>query len=93
MGATACIVIPWFAEPYACGADWRSLAWWIHDHLPYSELIFHTKLCAFNITWRERPRRRIYSYIEPKGYLVTEAENDSADHAHWYEGFPATRPA
>ncbi len=26
MGATACIVVPWFAERYKNGADWRSLA-------------------------------------------------------------------
>ncbi len=28
-GAAASIVIPWFADRYAHGADWRSLAWWI----------------------------------------------------------------
>lgn len=33
-GATACIVIPWFADRYEAGADWRALAWWVHDHLP-----------------------------------------------------------
>ncbi len=26
MGAAACIVIPWFADRYEKGADWRSLA-------------------------------------------------------------------
>lgn len=36
MGATACIVIPSFADRYEAGADWREMAWWIHDHLPYS---------------------------------------------------------
>ena len=40
MGAAGCIVIPWFADRYADGADWRSLAWWIHDHLPYAHLQF-----------------------------------------------------
>ncbi|MCW1937761.1 peptidase M15 [Pseudomonas sp. MDMC_285] len=40
LGATACIVIPWFMDKYNAGADWRSLAYWIHDHLPYSELEF-----------------------------------------------------
>src|SRR5262245_42908628 len=33
MGAAACVVIPWFADRYALGADWRALGWWIHDHL------------------------------------------------------------
>ena len=34
MGATTCIVIPWFADQYERGRDWRDLAWWVHDHLP-----------------------------------------------------------
>ncbi|MGD8850783.1 MAG: hypothetical protein PVI28_00010 [Gammaproteobacteria bacterium] len=53
-GATACIVLPWFADRYERGADQRSLAYWIHDHLPYSELQFFPALCAFNISWRGR---------------------------------------
>ena len=40
MGATACIVIPWFADRYAETGDWRPLAWFVHDHLPYSRLCF-----------------------------------------------------
>ncbi|MFT5485392.1 MAG: hypothetical protein ACI9JL_003941 [Paracoccaceae bacterium] len=40
IGATACIVIPSFADRYAGGADWRALAWWIHDHFPYAHLQF-----------------------------------------------------
>ena len=52
-GAGACIVIPWFADRYEEGADWRSLAWWIHDHLPYAHMQFFPKLCAFNIQWHE----------------------------------------
>ena len=65
-GAAACIVIPWFADRYATGADWRALAWWIHDHLPYSHLEFYPKLCAFNIHWSEHPKRRIDSFIRPE---------------------------
>ena len=49
MGAMACIVVPWFADQYEKGADWRAMAWWIHDHLPYSSLYFFPKLAAFNI--------------------------------------------
>ena len=37
-GATACIALPWFTDRYAQGADWRALAYWVHDHLPYIEL-------------------------------------------------------
>lgn len=89
MGATACVVVPWFADRYAAGADWRSLAWWIHDHLPYSSLYFFPRLCAFNITWSEVPARRIDSYIEPKGCLTKPGtSNQHEDHSEWYRDFP-----
>jgi hypothetical protein len=68
--AGASVVIPWFARRYAQGRDWRDLAWWLHDHLPYSELCFFPKLCAFNLVWRPVRKRCIYSYIMPRGYLL-----------------------
>lgn len=68
--AGASIVIPWFADRYAQGRDWRDLAWWLHDHLPYSEIWFFPKLCAFNLSWRPIPQRRIDSYIAPRGTLL-----------------------
>lgn len=37
IGAMASIVVPWFADRYAAGNPWQAMAWWIHDHLPYSE--------------------------------------------------------
>lgn len=86
MGATACIVIPSFADQYETGADWRALAWWIHDHLPYSSLYFFPRRAAFNITWHERPRRRIDSYVAPKGCLTKPGmANHAGRHAEWYE--------
>lgn len=92
MGATACVVVPWFADRYEAGADWRSLAWWIHDHLPYSHLYFFPKLAAFNITWHERPARRIDSYVEPKGCLTRPGlDNHDGDHSDWYTDFPKLR--
>lgn len=69
-GAMACIVVPRFTDRYEQGTDWRAMAYWIHNHLPYSELQFFPKLCAFNIGWHERPRRAIHSYIEPAGNLI-----------------------
>jgi hypothetical protein len=94
MGATACIVLPWFADRYADGADWRGLAWYIHDHLPYSHLQFFPKLAAFNINWREDPERRIDSFIKPMGCLTKPGyANHAGSHADWYEGFPSFRPA
>lgn len=90
MGATACVVVPWFADRYEAGADWRALAWWIHDHLPYSSLYFFPKLCAFNITWSEAPSRRIDSYINPKGCLTKRRmPNQDEDHNAWYADFPS----
>ena len=89
-GATACIVIPWFADRYEKREDWRAIAWWVHDHLPYSDMQFFPKLAAFNISWHEKPRREIYSYIEPKGWLTKQGEpNHLGTHAEWYPGFPA----
>lgn len=87
MGATACVVIPWFADKYADGADWRALAWWIHDRLPYSYLQFFPKLSAMNIQWHERPCRRIDSFIAPRGCLTKPGmANHEGDHSEWYDG-------
>lgn len=91
MGATACIVIPWFADQYSKGRDWRDLAWWLHDHLPYSRICFHPNRAAFNLSWHEVPKRQISSYIKPKGILLrsghSPAEN-SAQRLKRYESFP-----
>lgn len=89
MGAMACIVIPWFADRYAKGADWRSMAWWIHDHLPYSTLFFFPQLAAFNIGWHDCPKRRIDSYVNPKGCLTRPGmPGHDDDHSQWYSDFP-----
>lgn len=89
-GATACIAIPWFTDRYEKGADWRSLAYWIHDHLPYSELQFFPALCAFNINWHELPKKSISSFIAPKGALLKESHSHSG-HSALYADFPALR--
>ena len=89
-GAMACIVLPWFTDRYEAGADWRSLAYWIHNHLPYSQLQFFPKLCAFNIGWHEKPARSIYSYIEPKGLLL-RGEPPNPEFAAFYAELPARR--
>ncbi|MDA7427178.1 hypothetical protein PGB28_01815 [Primorskyibacter aestuariivivens] len=92
--AGASIVIPWFADKYDAGRDWRDLAWWIHDHLPYSELCFFPKLCAFNITWRPVPWRMISSYIAPRGTLLAkgaEPEERGRQRRARYGDFPRFR--
>jgi len=89
MGAMATVVVPWFADCHAAGMDWRALAWWIHDNLPYSQLQFFPKLAAFNIGWHERPRRRIDSFIDPRGCLTRPGmDNHRGDHSSLYPSFP-----
>ena len=70
MGAKACVVIASFIECFRVEGDWQKLAWWIHDHLPYSSLDFFPDNRAFNIAWHERPLRRIDSYVSPKECLT-----------------------
>jgi hypothetical protein len=89
MGALTTIVIPWLVDMMATGTPWQAMAWWIHDNLPYSELQFFPKLGAFNIGWHEVPRKTIYSYVEPRGYLSRPGfANHEGNHSHLYEGFP-----
>jgi hypothetical protein len=64
MGATACIVIPEFVDAFSKPGDWTKMAWWIHDHLPYSEMQFFPTNWAFNIGWNEKPKREIHSFAE-----------------------------
>ena len=104
MGATACIVVPWFLEypAYRESEDWRPLAWFIHDKLPYSEMEFYPKNAAFNLTWREKePRRDIRMCA---GWTCHAArlgdrygrriltkpgfDNHEGDHSEHYQGFP-----
>jgi len=75
------LVIPWFADQYAQGREWRDLAWWVHDHLPYSEMWFF-------------PKRTISSYIAPRGMLLRAGETpveDRATRAARYADFPRFR--
>ena len=92
--AGASVVVPWFADRYANGRDWRDLAWWMHDHLEFSEIWFFPKLCAFNIAWRPTPRRRIDSYIAPRGCLLRPGESPdekAAARRRRYADFPQFR--
>jgi hypothetical protein len=75
--AGATIVIPWFADQYDQGRDWRDLAWWVHDNLNYSEMWFFPKLAAFNLVWRPTALRTISSYIAPKGMLLRAGQPPS----------------
>jgi len=89
IGATACIVVTSFLPYYEKTGDWQALAWWIHDHIPgYSSMFFFPKLSAFNISWHQNPKKRIDSYIAPKGCLTKKGmPNQQTDHEDVYEEF------
>ncbi|WP_238366272.1 hypothetical protein [Mesobacterium pallidum] len=92
--AGASVAIPWFADRYAEGRDWRDLAWWLYDHIDFAEAWFFPKLCAFNIAWRPAPRRRIDSYIAPRGCLLLPGAaplESLAERQSRYADFPPFR--
>ena len=93
MGAMATIVVHRFIPYYRRTGDWEALAWWVHDHLPYSDMQFFPKYAAFNLGWHERPKRTIYSYIPPRrGWLTKPGRpNHAADHSEAYRAFLAER--
>ncbi|MDJ0993068.1 MAG: hypothetical protein QNI90_05810 [Dinoroseobacter sp.] len=91
MGACVSVSIPWFAAQYAGGRDWRDLAWWLWDHLPFHEVYFFPKTAAFNLTWREAPEKRILSYIAPRGVLLARGKQPPHARAKAYDDFPAFR--
>ena len=85
MGACATIQVPWFMDNLGPGRDWTSLAWWIHDNLPYHNQYFFRDWGSLNLTWRENPERWIKSYVAPKGYLTRKGmENWDGDHSGHY---------
>ena len=89
IGAVTSVVVPWLVDQQARGVSWEAMAWWIHDHLPYSDLQFFPKLTAFNIGWHQTPKRTIYSFSQPRGFLTKPGfANHDGDHAHLYLGFP-----
>lgn len=87
MGATACVVVPAFWDRFQTEGDWQKIAWWIHDHLPYSSLYFFPAYWAFNISWHQQPERRIDSYVAPKGCLTRPGmDNHEGSHEHLWQG-------
>ena len=83
MGATACIIVPKVWDRLHHDPDgWQKLAWWIHDHLPYSGMTFYPKYWAFNIGWHEQPSRSIFSSIPPKTGYITRAGWDNNGGSH-----------
>ena len=87
-GAMACILIPSLTDHYERTGDWQSFAWFIHDHVSYSEMTFFTRLAAFNIGWSTAPKCTIDAFISPnKGYLhrpdlFASKKSNSEKYAH-----------
>ena len=91
-GATACIVVPWFVDRLANGGRWTEMAWWIHDHLPYSALQFFVS-GAFNIGWQQTPQRVITSTLNPRKLTAPDMPNHVGNHEAEYVGFPELKSA
>ncbi|KQN19330.1 hypothetical protein ASE86_12565 [Sphingomonas sp. Leaf33] len=86
MGAAASIIVPGFANRFDQPGDWKRLAWWIHDHLPYATMEFFPTKWAFNLGWHERPLRAIMSHIPgDRGYLTKPgmAGHDDRHDTEW----------
>lgn len=100
MGATACVIVHAFIDYYERTGDWEAIAWWVHDNLPYSELEFFPRFSAFNLGWRQTPRRRVRSFIPPRMGVLTKPgmDNNTDDHGQaysiWLKGLstPPTSP-
>jgi hypothetical protein len=94
IGAMATVIVHALIPHYRATGDWEAMAWWVHDHLPYSEMDFFPKYAAFNLGWRERPRRTIYSFIPPRrGWLTKPGRpNHGGMHADAYAGLLESLP-
>ena len=95
-GATACVVVPWFVDylEKRPAMSWKAMAWWIHDHLPYSELQFfrhrrrELEYSAFNIRWHETEFRRRVWCNDINIPQKDRREHSPGDHVSEYPGFP-----
>ncbi|MEQ1771592.1 MAG: hypothetical protein ABL879_17330 [Devosia sp.] len=85
VGASASIIVHALIGWYERTGRWESMAWWIHDHLPYDELEFFPKYAALNYGHGDRQRRRIRSYIPPRRGWLTKPEMQNATGSHGTE--------
>ena len=96
-GGTSSVVVPWFVDYLEARPEmsWKAMAWWIHDHLPYSELEFYRhrnskfEYAAFNIRWHEtKIRGQIVSMSGERILKKDRRKHSPGDHAFDYPGFP-----
>jgi len=91
LGAMACIIVPWQHDRLT-DHPWTEMAWWIHDHLPYSTLQFFAS-GAFNIGWQETPQRVIRSTVAPQKLTAPGMTNHVGLHTAEYHGYPELKSA
>ncbi|WP_295536226.1 hypothetical protein [uncultured Pseudacidovorax sp.] len=89
LGAMACIIVPWQHDRLRAH-PWTEMAWWIHDHLPYSTLQFFAS-GAFNIGWQVTPQRVIRSTVAPQKLTAPDMPNHGGLHTSEYPGYPELR--
>lgn len=90
IGATATIVVNAFIPYFERTGDWQAMAWWVHDHIEYSNLEFFPKFAAFNLQWRQQPERSIYGFVAPRGWLTRPGmPNHGGDHGELYRDWLA----
>lgn len=93
MGAMATIIIPSIWDRFQDEGDWQKIAWWIHDNLPYSEMEFFPRYFAFNLGWHENPKRRIFSFVAPRGVLTKPGvENNDGSHENAWRALDSVQP-
>ena len=81
------IAVPSFRDNNQADGDWQKLAWWIHDHLPYSSMYFFPEYWAFNLSWHEVSAKQISSYPKPTGTLTRPGmANHEGSHAELWKG-------
>jgi hypothetical protein len=84
-GTMATVVVPWFADRYAAGMDWRAMASWVHDNLPCSQLQFSPsspRSTLFGVTCLD-------SSIKPRSYLTRHGMlGHDGNLAEFYLGVP-----
>ncbi len=49
----------------------------------------HTKLVAGNLSWHEKPKKNITSWMKPRTLL--KGAHDEKGFAQWYQGFPPSK--
>ncbi|MGV3681817.1 MAG: hypothetical protein ACO1PM_19190 [Acidovorax sp.] len=86
LGAMACIIVPWQQDRLS-HHPWTEMAWWIHDHLPYSTLQFFAS-GAFNIGWQETPQRVVRSTVAPQKLTAPGMSNHEGHHSDEYPEYP-----